>query len=253
MSTTTPADLFELHRTDHPVPDEERAKLLEHPRFGTVFTDHMARVSWTADGGWANRRVEPYAPLVLEATRKRPDQNSIEAQAAAIRHFEAMLASEGVQIVKLWFHLSAQAQKARAERLLASPETSWQVSPIDLKVYKKYDRICNAGQVVLNLTDSGHAPWVVIPSADEDMRAARTAAGSTGRISLMMQEAWDPPKLTRSSPAFTVPPLWLIEMPWALRSQSRHGPDSVISHDSRGRTSRTRWVSSMRSQPIGST
>jgi polyphosphate:AMP phosphotransferase len=71
--------------------------------------------------------------------------------------------------------LSAKAQKERAQRLLASPETSWQVSPIDLKVYKKFDRIRNAGQVVLNRTDCGHAPWVVIPSADEDMRAARTA------------------------------------------------------------------------------
>lgn len=116
-----------------------------------------------------------YAPLILEATRKKPNQESIEAQAAAIRRFEAMLAAEGVQIVKLWFHLSAEAQKARAKRLLASPETSWQVSPIDLKVFKKYDRIRNAGQSVLNRTDCGHAPWVVIPSADENMRSARTA------------------------------------------------------------------------------
>lgn len=116
-----------------------------------------------------------YAPLILEATRKKPNQDSLEAQAAVIRRFEAMLAAEGVQIVKLWFHLSADAQKARAKRLLASPETSWQVSPVDLKVYKKYDRIRAAGQSVLNRTDSGHAPWVVIPSADENMRAARTA------------------------------------------------------------------------------
>ncbi|MFD4836017.1 polyphosphate:AMP phosphotransferase [Achromobacter sp. NPDC058515] len=116
-----------------------------------------------------------YAPLILETSRKRPDQNRVDAQAAAIRRFEAMLAAEGVQILKLWFHLSAKAQKARALRLLASPETAWQVSPVDLKVKKKYDRICAGGQIVLNHTDSGHAPWVVIPSADENMRAARTA------------------------------------------------------------------------------
>jgi branched-chain amino acid aminotransferase len=66
MSTTTPADLFEVHRTDHPVPDDQRAALLEHPKFGTVFTDHMARIGWTKDGGWANRRVEPYAPLAMD-------------------------------------------------------------------------------------------------------------------------------------------------------------------------------------------
>ncbi|QVQ25695.1 polyphosphate:AMP phosphotransferase [Achromobacter deleyi] len=116
-----------------------------------------------------------YAPLILETLRKKPNQERIEAQSAAIMRFEAMLAAEGTQILKLWFHLSAKAQKERAQRLLASPETAWQVSPVDLKVKKKYDRIRAGGQLVLNHTDSGHAPWVVIPSADEHMRSARTA------------------------------------------------------------------------------
>ena len=116
-----------------------------------------------------------YAPLILETLRKKPNQDIIEAQCAAIMRFEAMLAAEGVQIIKLWFHLSAKAQKARAQRLLASPETAWQVSPADLKVQKKYDRICSGGRLVLKHTDTPHAPWFVIPSADEQMRAVRTA------------------------------------------------------------------------------
>jgi len=116
-----------------------------------------------------------YAPLLIEAARKKPNTDAIEAHAAAIMRFETMLASEGVQIVKLWFHLSAKAQKARAQRLLASPETAWQVSPVDLKVNKKFDRIRAGAHVVLNHTDCGHAPWVVIPSADENLRTVRTA------------------------------------------------------------------------------
>ncbi len=116
-----------------------------------------------------------YAPLIIEASRKKPKPDAIEAHAAAIMRFEAMLAAEGVQIIKLWFHLSAKAQRERAQRLLASPETAWQVSPVDLKVNKRFDRIRSGGHVVLNHTDSGYAPWVVIPSADENMRAARTA------------------------------------------------------------------------------
>ena len=70
-----------------------------------------------------------YAQLLRETSRKRPNQDTIEALSAAIRRFEAMLAAEGVQIVKLWFHLSAQAQKARAERLLSSPETRGRSAP----------------------------------------------------------------------------------------------------------------------------
>ena len=34
-------------------------------KFGTVFTDHMVRISWTRSGGWAKQRVVPYGPLEL--------------------------------------------------------------------------------------------------------------------------------------------------------------------------------------------
>lgn len=67
MSTTlTAPTAFEIHRTDHPVPATERAALLASPRFGTVFTDHMARITWTSADGWRDRRVEPYGPLQLD-------------------------------------------------------------------------------------------------------------------------------------------------------------------------------------------
>jgi branched-chain amino acid aminotransferase len=69
MSTTagqTTADAFERRLTTTPRPAAERQQLLEQPAFGTVFTDHMVRAVWTADGGWADRRVEPYGPLLLD-------------------------------------------------------------------------------------------------------------------------------------------------------------------------------------------
>ncbi len=60
------AATFTIHRTNSPVPDAERDALLAAPKFGTVFTDHMARVSWTSAAGWQNRRVEAYGPLQLD-------------------------------------------------------------------------------------------------------------------------------------------------------------------------------------------
>ena len=116
-----------------------------------------------------------YVPLLKEAARKKQRPERIEACAAQIRRFEALLAAEGVQIVKLWYHLSADAQSSRIKRLLASPDTAWEITPADRKVRKHYDRICDAGQVALAHTDTDHAPWVVIPSADANMRMVRTA------------------------------------------------------------------------------
>jgi len=116
-----------------------------------------------------------YGPLLREARRKHPDEDIIEARAEAIRHFEAMLAADRVQIVKLWFHLSRQAQRERAERLLANRDTAWQVAPVDLTVHKRFDRLRQAGRQVIERTHAGHAPWIVVPSADDELRTLRTA------------------------------------------------------------------------------
>jgi branched-chain amino acid aminotransferase len=48
-----------------PRPDAERAAELANPQFGVAFTDHMARIDWTAQGGWSGHRVVPFAPLTL--------------------------------------------------------------------------------------------------------------------------------------------------------------------------------------------
>jgi branched-chain amino acid aminotransferase len=114
MSTTTSADAFELHRTDHPVPDDERTKLLAHPAFGTVFTDHMARVSWTATAGWAGRRVEPYGPLTLDpATAVLHYAQEIFEGLKAYRHADGSVWS---------FRPQANAARfARSARRLALP------------------------------------------------------------------------------------------------------------------------------------
>jgi branched-chain amino acid aminotransferase len=57
---------FEIHRSASPVPADERARRLEAPGFGQVFTDHMATIRWTNDGGWHDAKIEPYGPITLD-------------------------------------------------------------------------------------------------------------------------------------------------------------------------------------------
>lgn len=44
--------------------DDVRSDLLDNPRFGQVFTDHMVTITYDADG-WHSARVGPLAPLPL--------------------------------------------------------------------------------------------------------------------------------------------------------------------------------------------
>lgn len=56
---------FAVTRNPTPASDADRARLMDSPPFGTVFTDHIAKATWTLDGGWADRRVEPFGDLTL--------------------------------------------------------------------------------------------------------------------------------------------------------------------------------------------
>ena len=68
MTTTSPATGIEfgIDVSDHPVATAERDRLLAAPGFGTVFTDHMVTLSWSAERGWHDGRLEPYGPLMLD-------------------------------------------------------------------------------------------------------------------------------------------------------------------------------------------
>ncbi len=57
---------FRVHRSAEPRPPHVRARLMTAPRFGEVFTDHMARAVWTEEAGWSEHRIEPYGPLALD-------------------------------------------------------------------------------------------------------------------------------------------------------------------------------------------
>jgi polyphosphate:AMP phosphotransferase len=116
-----------------------------------------------------------YAPLVIEASRKHPNFELLENMIMTARRYEADLVANGVQVIKLWFHLSKHSQRERTKRLLANPSTAWKVGPQDHKVHKHFKRICHGAQRVIEATDSAHSPWVIIPAADENMRNIRTA------------------------------------------------------------------------------
>jgi len=45
---------------------EQRDQILADPGFGNHFTDHMFLAEWTPDTGWADGRVVPYGPLLID-------------------------------------------------------------------------------------------------------------------------------------------------------------------------------------------
>jgi len=116
-----------------------------------------------------------YTRLFHQAAKKDLDHDQLEKNILFMRRFESNLVANGVQVIKLWFHLSRDAQHERFKTLLANPSTAWQVDKLDLKAHKKFKSIRRAGQLIIESTDAPHSPWIIIPSADPKIRAVRTA------------------------------------------------------------------------------
>src|ERR1700721_3545346 len=57
---------FEIPPSQARVPAAERARRLEAPGFGQVFTDHMITLRWTAERGWHDGKLEPYGPFSFD-------------------------------------------------------------------------------------------------------------------------------------------------------------------------------------------
>lgn len=49
-----------------PTPADERARLIENPGFGRVFTDHMVTIRYREGAGWHDARLEPRGPFTLD-------------------------------------------------------------------------------------------------------------------------------------------------------------------------------------------
>ncbi|WIE70869.1 branched-chain amino acid aminotransferase [Curtobacterium sp. MCJR17_020] len=93
----------------------EREEILADPGFGKHFTDHMATVEWTLDGGWHGASVHPYGPLSLDPS-------------ASVLHY-AQEIFEGLKAYRhadgsVWsFRPDANARRfQRSARRLALPE-----------------------------------------------------------------------------------------------------------------------------------
>jgi branched-chain amino acid aminotransferase len=57
---------FAIERTSHPTRADKREVVLQSPLFGRHFTDHMATMRYTSDGGWHEAKIAPRQEFRLD-------------------------------------------------------------------------------------------------------------------------------------------------------------------------------------------
>jgi polyphosphate:AMP phosphotransferase len=107
---------------------------------------------------------------------RRPD---MDQQLDDINRFEAMLVNEGALVLKFWFHLSKEGQKTRLKALEKDPRTAWRVTKQSYERLKTYDKLQEVAGHVLRVSNTAHAPWIIVEGTDDEYRSL-----TVGRIVL---------------------------------------------------------------------
>ena len=120
--------------------------------------------------------------------RQQRDQR-LDQQLDEINRFEAMLAREGVLLIKFFFHLSREGQRRRWRELQKDPSTRWRVTDVDWKYFEQYDRFRAASEHVLRRTSTGDAPWIVVDGSDARYRSLLVARSLRDMIRRRLEAA----------------------------------------------------------------
>jgi polyphosphate kinase 2 len=84
---------------------------------------------------------------------------------------EKYIVDAGIQLIKVWLEVSDKEQKRRFEARIGDPIRQWKLSPMDLPSRSKWYEYSRARDLMLQATDTKHAPWYILRS--DDKRRAR--------------------------------------------------------------------------------
>lgn len=80
---------------------------------------------------------------------------------------EKFIVDGGIMLIKVWLEVSDKEQKRRFEARIEDPLRQWKLSPMDLPSRSKWFEYSRARDMMLDATDTEHAPWHVLPSDDK--------------------------------------------------------------------------------------
>ncbi|MDB5427458.1 MAG: hypothetical protein JWR43_1433 [Phenylobacterium sp.] len=87
--------------------------------------------------------------------------------------FEAMLAENGLRIVKLWLDISKEEQAKRLKARTTNPLKALKISSLDAVAQAKWDEYSAARDQMLRRTHADEAPWTIVRT--DSKKAARIA------------------------------------------------------------------------------
>src|SRR5690348_5860084 len=74
---------------------------------------------------------------------------------------EKYMAETGILLIKFWLEVSDEEQERRFQARVEDPLRQWKLSPMDLPSRERWYEYSRARDMMLEATDSPHAPWYI--------------------------------------------------------------------------------------------
>jgi polyphosphate kinase len=112
------------------------------------------------DRSWYNRLgVEYVMGFVNNAQHKR----FLELCPVA----EKYIVDAGITLIKVWLEVGQEEQERRFLARINDPMRQWKLSPMDTESYRRWYDYSKARDLMLEATDTKHAPWHIVRTDDK--------------------------------------------------------------------------------------
>jgi polyphosphate kinase 2 len=112
------------------------------------------------DRSWYNRAGVEY---VMRLCTKEQRDNFLQL----CPMFEKHLVDSGIILIKYWLEVSNEEQERRFKARINDPLRQWKLSPMDLPSRERWYEYSRARDLMLEATDTSHAPWYIVRSDDK--------------------------------------------------------------------------------------
>jgi polyphosphate kinase 2 len=80
---------------------------------------------------------------------------------------EKWIVDNGIILVKTWLEVGMKEQERRFQARIEDPLRQWKLSPMDVESFSRWYDYSKARDLMLEATDTKHAPWYIVPSDDK--------------------------------------------------------------------------------------
>jgi polyphosphate kinase len=80
---------------------------------------------------------------------------------------EKQITDSGTQLIKIWLEVGKDEQAKRFAARIADPLRQWKLSPMDVESFGRWYQYSRARDLMLERTDTKHAPWHIVRSDDK--------------------------------------------------------------------------------------